>query len=98
MKLERRFSEIGDLIQKLGTGTGVSSDQPTLSIANSKTSKILILQFNAALMRNAEVGQRRWSSIGVDEWIQAGRWLLMKVRLRGLNLFIIVLTDVATFY
>lgn len=82
MKLERRFSEIGDLIQKLGTGTGASSEQPTLSIAHAKTSKILILQFNAALMRNAEVGQRRWSSIGVDEWIQAGRWWLMKVGLQ----------------
>lgn len=38
-----------------------------------------ILQLNAALMKTAEIGQRKWSSIGVDEWIQAGRWWLMKV-------------------
>lgn len=79
MKLERRFNEIGGLIEKLGTGSGTSSEQPTLSTIDAKTSKILILQFNAALMKMAEVGQRKWSSIGVDEWIQAGRWWLMKV-------------------
>lgn len=36
---------------------------------------------SAALMKNAEIGNRRWSSIGVDEWIQAGRWWLLKVTL-----------------
>lgn len=27
----------------------------------------------------AEIGNRKWSAIGVDEWIQAGKWWLMKV-------------------
>lgn len=79
MKLERRFSEIGDLIQNLGNGAGTSSEQPTISAVDAKSSKIAILQLNAALMKTAEIGQRKWSSIGVDEWIQAGRWWLMKV-------------------
>lgn len=83
VKLERMFTEIRDLIEKLSnssqTGSGTSSEQPTLSALDTKTSKIAILQLNAALMKTAEVGQRKWSSIGVDEWIQAGRWWLMKV-------------------
>lgn len=62
-----------------GGGSGTSSGHPTLTVVDAKTSKILILQLNAALMKNAEAGQRKWSSIGVDEWIQAGRWWLMKV-------------------
>lgn len=106
VRLERRFSEIGDLIQNLvtsvnqggsgsgsgsggggggGNATGTSSGHPTLTVVDAKTSKILILQLNAALMKNAEVGQRKWSSIGVDEWIQAGRWWLMKVCIHRLG-------------
>lgn len=37
-----------------------------------------ISAMGAALMKNAETGQRRWSAIGIDEWIQAGRWWLLK--------------------
>lgn len=83
VRLERRFSEIGDLIQKFGTA---SSSDPTLSAVNIKTSKISLLHLNAALMKNAEVGQRKWSAIGVDEWIQAGRWWMMKVGFQSMNL------------
>lgn len=72
-KLERRFSEIGDIIQKSVT------DAPRISGVNAGGCKITLIQLNAALMKSAQVGQRVWSSIGVDEWIQAGRWWLMKV-------------------
>ena len=30
-------------------------------------------------MKHAEGGGRKWSAIGVDEWIEAGKWWLMKV-------------------
>ena len=30
-------------------------------------------------MKKAEEGGRKWSAIGVDDWIEAGKWWLMKV-------------------
>lgn len=78
MRLERRFSQIGDFIQKAESGGGGPSGPPTISGIGDRAFKSPI--FSAALMKNAEVGQRRWSSIGVDEWIQAGRWWLLKVK------------------
>jgi hypothetical protein len=44
-----------------------SSVSPAISAVNDKTPKIAII--NAALMKNAEVGQRKWSAIGINEWI-----------------------------
>ena len=32
------------------------------------------------MMAMAELNGRPWSSIGIDNWIQAGKWWLMKVR------------------
>lgn len=69
MRLERRFSQIGEFIQKV-EGT------PIISGVNRAFKTPLL---SAELMKNAEVGRRRWSAIGVDEWIQAGRWWLLKV-------------------
>lgn len=75
LKLERRFSEIGAKIEKFGKDT--AQINPTVSIAGSGVSGMGFI--SATFMMNAEIGQRRWASIGVDEWIQAGRWWLMKV-------------------
>lgn len=69
MRLERRFSQIGEFIQK-AEGTPIIS-----GISGAFKTPLL----SAELMKNAEVGLRRWSAIGVDEWIQAGRWWLLKV-------------------
>lgn len=66
MRLERRFSQIGEFIQK-AEGSPV--------ITGAFTTPLL----SAKLMMNAEIGRRKWSAIGVDEWIQAGRWWLLKV-------------------
>lgn len=74
-KLERRFSEIKGFIHKFGT----EAETPQLSTVDAKTPKILLMHLNTALMKSAEAGERKWSAIGVDEWIQAGRWWLMKV-------------------
>lgn len=68
MRLERRFSQIGEFIQK-AEGTPIIS-----GISGAFKTPLL----SAELMKNAEVGRRRWSAIGVDEWIQAGRWWLLK--------------------
>lgn len=86
LRLQRRFSEIEGFIKKLGD----VDETPQLSAisVHVKTPKISLMQLNAALMKNAEVGQRKWSSIGVDEWIQAGRWWMMKVCLSQMMLLI----------
>lgn len=58
-------------------GVQNSPEAPAISkVGNSEFGTPLL---NAALMKNAEIGQRRWAAIGVDEWIQAGRWWLLKV-------------------
>lgn len=55
------------------------ADNPAMTAFDTQTPKLTLLKLNAELMKEAEVGQRKWSAIGVDEWIQAGRWWLMKV-------------------
>ncbi|KAL0634113.1 hypothetical protein Q9L58_006992 [Maublancomyces gigas] len=74
--LERRFSQIGDFIQKIEARG--SEQSPTISTIRVGDQAFKAPILSAALMIQAEVGQRRWSSIGVDEWIQAGRWWLLK--------------------
>lgn len=69
MRLERRFSQIGEFIKKAEGSPAVSG------VSGAFKTPLL----SAELMKNAEIGHRRWSSIGVDEWIQAGRWWLLKV-------------------
>lgn len=76
VRLERRFSEIGAMIERFGTDN--SQGPPTISATGGGMALI-----SSMFMRNAEIGQRRWGSIGVDEWIQAGKWWLMKVGFSG---------------
>lgn len=71
MRLERKLTDIGNYLQKMGQN---SAGTPILSTQTFGTPFL-----TKALMKNAEIGQRRWASIGVDEWIQAGRWWLLKV-------------------
>lgn len=71
------MTEIGKYVQKIGQGSRGTPGTPTVSsIENQGFGTPLLTK---ALMKNAEIGQRRWASIGVDEWIQAGRWWLLKV-------------------
>ncbi|KAK7594722.1 hypothetical protein V3481_005723 [Fusarium oxysporum f. sp. vasinfectum] len=36
-------------------------------------------ELSAAFLRSAEIGNRPWASIGIDDWLQAGKWWLLKV-------------------
>jgi hypothetical protein len=74
-KLERRFSQIEGLIGQVGVSA--SPNSPEISAVPNTTSTMRLL--SAALMDHAENGRRKWSAIGVDEWIEAGKWWLMKV-------------------
>ena len=51
------------------------SSLPLVSVVDDEIFKISL---SAVLMKNAEVLQP-WNTIGADQWIQAGRWWLMKV-------------------
>lgn len=48
---------------------------PSLSSVDDEVFKASL---SAALMRNAEMFQP-WTTIGVDVWIEAGRWWLLRV-------------------
>ena len=74
-KLERRFSQIETLIER--GGASASTDPPPVSTVTGELSNIN--QLSHALMKQAEEGGRKWSAIGVDDWIEAGKWWLMKV-------------------
>ena len=55
------------------------SDQslaPSLSLYDDNLSKASL---SAALMQSAEITQP-WTSIGVDQWVEAGRWWLFRSR------------------
>ncbi|KAH0558859.1 hypothetical protein GP486_004507 [Trichoglossum hirsutum] len=51
-----------------------SSGPPLVSVVDDEVFKISL---SNTLMKNAEVLQP-WSAIGADQWIQAGRWWLLK--------------------
>jgi hypothetical protein len=48
---------------------------PVLSVVEDEFIK---MSLSATLMKNAEIVQP-WGTIGVDRWIQAGKWWLLKV-------------------
>lgn len=79
MRLERRMSDMNKLFHKVDAKR--SPENPSITIGGDEQFGTPLL--NAALMRNAESGKRRWASIGVDEWIQAGRWWLLKMESSG---------------
>ena len=73
-RLERRFSQIEILIEQ--GGASAPSD-PQVSAVTGGVSNMNLL--SDGLMKYAEGGGRKWSAIGVDDWIEAGKWWLMKV-------------------
>ncbi|KAF8244580.1 hypothetical protein K440DRAFT_558303 [Wilcoxina mikolae CBS 423.85] len=77
-KIERRLSDIKTFIQK-AESHGVETQTPR--ITNSMTGDELFdLKLSTTLMKNAEVSGR-WASIGIDQWIQAGRWWLLRAQM-----------------
>ncbi|KAF8542005.1 hypothetical protein BDD12DRAFT_730158 [Trichophaea hybrida] len=75
-KIERRLSDIKTFIRK---AEDHSLQNQTPRVTNTITGdEIFDLKFSTALMKNAEVSGR-WAAIGIDQWIQAGRWWLLRV-------------------
>lgn len=77
-RLERRFSDISQLFHKMDAHR--SPEAPSIFMTGDSQFGSPLL--NAVLMKNAESGKHTWVLIGVDEWIQAGRWWLLKVESR----------------
>lgn len=57
--------------------SGLSSEVPTISAISDAGDGTYLATISATLMKNAEASQPL-SSIGIDRWIQAGRWWLLK--------------------
>ena len=76
MALETDITEIKSYIQASSQNSkNQFSVPPSVSMVDNVTFRDSL---GAALMKNAEVLQP-WATIGVDQWIQAGRWWLFKV-------------------
>jgi hypothetical protein len=73
--LEDDVVEIKGYIKASSSGRNQSSEPPTLSAVDDEIFKISL---SATLMKNAEVLQP-WNTIGANQWIQAGRWWLLRV-------------------
>lgn len=69
-KVEKGVNDIKDMIRSPAVGA------PTISTIQDD--RLFSVSLSQTLMKNAEIG-RKWSAIGVDEWIQAGSWWLLKV-------------------
>ena len=73
-RLERRFSQIEVLIEQ---GEAVSTSDAQVSASTEGLSNLSLLR--DGLMKYAGGWGREWSTIGVDDWIEVGKWWLMKV-------------------
>ncbi|KAF8244856.1 hypothetical protein K440DRAFT_557690 [Wilcoxina mikolae CBS 423.85] len=75
-KIERRLIDIKTFIRK-GEGNGIDAPKVSRSIGDDE---IFGLRFSVALLKSAET-PGRWAAIGIDQWIPAGRWWLMKAQM-----------------
>jgi hypothetical protein len=74
--LEANVLDIKDCIRaSVRNQSNQSSIPPIVSVVGDEVFKVSL---SAAFMKHAESSQP-WSSIGVDLWIRAGRWWLLKV-------------------
>lgn len=73
MKVDKGVNEIKAMIQSPQPS---GSKAPMVSAIGND--RLFAVSLTLELIKNAEV-RRGWSAIGVDDWIQAGRWWLMKV-------------------
>lgn len=76
LKVDGGVSEIKRMIRD--HGRPVIRDPQALVISVIEDDRVFAITLSATFMKNAEVG-RGWSAIGLDEWIAAGTWWLLKV-------------------
>ncbi|SCN68613.1 uncharacterized protein FFB20_03142 [Fusarium fujikuroi] len=66
-----------DELRNLMIGDRSSRENPLL---NGPLEEEVRAELSAAFLRSAETGNRPWASIGIDDWLQAGKWWLLKAR------------------
>lgn len=74
-KGEQRTQKLIEDIHMAIYGAPNTSDKATISpFLNTNSVEELI----EAFLTNAQYGTRAWATIGVDSWLQAGRWWFIK--------------------
>ncbi|KAG4291318.1 hypothetical protein FPRO06_03204 [Fusarium proliferatum] len=79
-KIEKQQSKTDmklDELRNLMIGDRSSRENPLL---NGPLEEEVRAELSAAFLRSAETGNRPWASIGIDDWLQAGKWWLLKAR------------------
>ncbi|KAF5632436.1 uncharacterized protein FTJAE_7546 [Fusarium tjaetaba] len=66
-----------DELRNLMIGHRISPEGPLLNAPLDDGDRA---ELSAAFLRSAEIGNRPWASIAIDDWLQAGKWWLLKVR------------------
>ncbi|KAF5603515.1 hypothetical protein FPCIR_1256 [Fusarium pseudocircinatum] len=66
-----------DELRRLMIGHRISPEGPLLNAPLDEEDRA---ELSAAFLRNAEMSNRPWASIAIDDWLQAGKWWLLKVR------------------
>lgn len=83
ISMSKEVTEIKSLILSPPTvepGHRTNAGSTVMTNVNSGDDLQLDLQLDLSLLFMAEAeANRPWLSIGIDAWIQAGRWWLMKV-------------------
>ncbi|KAI1042296.1 hypothetical protein LB505_003010 [Fusarium chuoi] len=73
-----------DELRNLMIGDRSSRENPLL---NGPLEEEVRAELSAAFLRSAETGNRPWASIGIDDWLQAGQWWLLKTARKSLESF-----------
>ncbi|KAG6980581.1 hypothetical protein FOFC_04043 [Fusarium oxysporum] len=66
-----------DELRNLMIGDRISRQSPLLNAPLDEEDRA---DLSAAFLRSAETDNRPWASIAIDDWLQAGKWWLLKVR------------------
>ena len=61
------------------------NEKPQVPSLSAIDDEFLKISLHAAFMRNAEVSQS-WNTIGLDQWINAGRWWLLRSQMELYNI------------
>lgn len=74
-KEEKRTQKLIEDVHRAVYGTpNIEIQVTTAPFLNTKS----VEELTEAFLVNAQSGTRPWASIGVDSWLQAGRWWLIK--------------------
>ncbi|RFU73705.1 hypothetical protein TARUN_8545 [Trichoderma arundinaceum] len=66
-----------DELRQMFTSDRAARDRPLLT---APLDPDIVLELTNIFLQKAESDNRPWASIGIDDWLQAGRWWLMKAQ------------------